>query len=168
MNSASATPWYRHRWPWLLMLGPGVVVVAGIYTTVLAFSSNDGLVSDDYYKEGLAINRTLKRDQQAVALGISAHVQFSPSRDAVRVILAGSGDQPAQLRLVMAHPTRAGLDHTVLLSRTAPGTYEARIDIARGPYLLQLEEPGGPWRVNGEWHEPMASVMLRPREEGRT
>ena len=102
MNSASATPWYRHRWPWLLMLGPAVVVVAGIYTTVLAFSSNDGLVSDDYYKEGLAINRTLKRDQQAVALGISANVQFSPSRDAVRVLLAGSGDQPAQLRLVMA------------------------------------------------------------------
>lgn len=168
MNSASATPWYRHRWPWLLMLGPAVVVVAGIYTTYLAFSSNDGLVSDDYYKEGLAINRTLKRDQQAVALGISANVQFSPSRDTVRVILAGSGIQPAQLRLVMAHPTRAGLDRTVLLSRTGSGFYEARIDVARGPYLLQLEEPGGPWRVNGEWHEPMASVMLRPREEERT
>ena len=168
MNSASATPWYRHRWPWLLMLGPGVVVVAGIHTTYLAFKSNDGLVSDDYYKEGLAINRTLKRDQQAVALGISANVQFSPSRDAVRVILSGSQMQPAQLRLVMAHPTRSGLDRTVMLSRTGSGSYEAKMEVARGPYLLQLEEPGGPWRVNGEWHEPMASVMLKPREEGRT
>ena len=23
-------PWYRHPWPWLLMLGPAIVVVAGM------------------------------------------------------------------------------------------------------------------------------------------
>ena len=31
----STVPWYRQRWPWLLMLGPMVVVVAGISTAVL-------------------------------------------------------------------------------------------------------------------------------------
>ena len=24
-------PWYRHPWPWILMLGPFVVVVAGMF-----------------------------------------------------------------------------------------------------------------------------------------
>ncbi len=42
------TPWYREPWPWLLMSGPATVIVAGIYTSVLAFSGTDGLVADDY------------------------------------------------------------------------------------------------------------------------
>ena len=27
-----APPWYRQRWPWLLMAGPAIVVVASMYT----------------------------------------------------------------------------------------------------------------------------------------
>lgn len=150
------------------MLGPAVVIVAGIYTSWLAFKSNDGLVSDDYYKEGLAINRTLHRDRQAATLGLSATVQFSPSREAVRVMLAGTERDPARLRLMLAHPTRAGLDQKVDLQRTGPGTWEARLSGLHGPYLLQLEEPEGAWRINGEWHEPLATVQLRPREGARS
>ena len=41
------------------------MIVAGVYTTVLAFTSSDGLVADDYYKQGLAINKTLKREERA-------------------------------------------------------------------------------------------------------
>lgn len=167
-HDASAAPWYRERWPWLLMLGPALVIVAGIYTSWLAFRSNDGLVSDDYYKEGLAINRTLHRDQQAATLGLAATVQFSPDRSAVRVILTGLEREPASLRLTLAHPTRAGLDQKVSLQRTAAGTWESRLVGLRGPYLLQLEEPDGPWRINGEWHEPLAAVQLQPRREARS
>ena len=64
MNNRLTTtiePWYRHRWPWLLMLGPFVVIVAAAITVYLAVISNDGLVDDDYYKQGLAINQTLAR-----------------------------------------------------------------------------------------------------------
>lgn len=50
------TPWYREPWPWLIMAGPAAVIVAGVYTTILAFSSTDGLAADDYYKQGLMIN----------------------------------------------------------------------------------------------------------------
>ena len=32
--------WYRHPWPWLLMAGPAIVVVAGLYTLFLAVSAN--------------------------------------------------------------------------------------------------------------------------------
>jgi hypothetical protein len=39
-------PWYRHRWPWLLMLGPAIVVVAGIATAAIAVATADTLVSD--------------------------------------------------------------------------------------------------------------------------
>ena len=56
-----AKPWYREPWPWLLMAGPVAVVLAGIATTVLAVTTFDGLVADDYYKQGLGINRVIAR-----------------------------------------------------------------------------------------------------------
>ena len=50
------------------MAGPATVVVAGLITAWLAFHGEDGLVVDDYYKQGLAINQTLgRRDASAHA-----------------------------------------------------------------------------------------------------
>src|SRR4051812_56834 len=102
-------PWYREPWPWLLMSGPALVVVAGMYTTVLAVRSSDGLVSDDYYAEGLTINKSLQRDARAAAQGLSASVQFGEM--AVRVNLKGTsaGDAAVPgLQLRLLHPTRSG------------------------------------------------------------
>ena len=42
----ASKPWYREPWPWILMAGPAIVVVAGIATAWLAVRSNDGLVED--------------------------------------------------------------------------------------------------------------------------
>lgn len=45
-NTPSAVrPWYKHAWPWILMAGPAIVVVAGIYTFWLAVVSFDGMVA---------------------------------------------------------------------------------------------------------------------------
>ena len=74
---AAGTPWYRQRWPWLLMLGPAIVVVAGIVTAVIAIETDDGLVADDYYKRGLAINQTLERAARTAALGLTATVDIA-------------------------------------------------------------------------------------------
>jgi hypothetical protein len=41
-NMTASTPWYRHRWPWLLMLGPAIVVIAGVATLALAIVTDDG------------------------------------------------------------------------------------------------------------------------------
>jgi hypothetical protein len=35
-------PWYKHLWPWLLMSGPAVVVVASLVSAVIAFRSFEG------------------------------------------------------------------------------------------------------------------------------
>ena len=52
-------PWYRERWPWALLAGPAVVVVAAMATLWLAVTSDDGVVADDYYRRGLLINKDL-------------------------------------------------------------------------------------------------------------
>ena len=82
-----ALPWYRHPWPWLLMLGPFVVVVAGLLTAYIAFKSNDGLVDDDYYRKGLAVNQVTEREQTALRLGLQGEVMISEKGDQVRIVL---------------------------------------------------------------------------------
>ena len=148
-----AAPWYRHRWPWLLMLGPAIVVVAGAVTTWLAVASDDGLVSDDYYKRGLAINRTIERTARAEALGLHAVVDVSRNGVA-QVALSGDAAavaQAASLQLTLSHPTRAGHDVHATLARVGPGRYAGAI----------AAPPAGRWRViveSDRWRLPAVDV----------
>ena len=67
-------PWYKEPWPWLLAIMPLTAVIAGGFTVWFAVTSSDGLVVDDYYKQGKAINQTKERDRQAQLLGIRAQL----------------------------------------------------------------------------------------------
>ena len=148
-------PWYRERWPWILMSGPAIVIVAGLFTGWLAFTSEDGLVVDDYYKQGLAINQVLGRGDAAERRGISAHLTQSDGR--VRVVLRDRAETVAQtLRLV--HPTRAGMDRNVTLRMTQPGIYEGALPVpSPGRWHVALE--AREWRLAGEWSLPAAGAL---------
>lgn len=162
-------PWYREPWPWLLMLAPLAAVLMGVVMVVLAGRSQDGLVADDYYRQGLAINRTLDRERHAAALHVSGRLEFSPDRTRVRLLLGQDGELPAALQLTFVHPTRAGLDQRIELIRTAPGAFagELRAPIA-GRWLFTLEDQARSWRVSGTWHSVDDRVSLGPGgEEGR-
>lgn len=154
-------PWYRHRWPWLLMLGPLVVIVAGVITAWLAFRSSDGLVADDYYKQGLAINQVTSRDRRAAALGLSAEMAFEPVRKMLRVSLrGGQGEAPKSLVLKLAHPTRGGLDQSLRLQRDESGGYSAAPngDLA-GRWHVALEDEAGEWRLTAIWDTAKQPVL---------
>jgi hypothetical protein len=54
----SMTPWWRQRWPWLLMLGPAVVLVGCVITITLAFQNfSDQAIYDGGVKRGLVVDR---------------------------------------------------------------------------------------------------------------
>lgn len=127
MSSALETrvaPWYRHRWPWFLMLGPALVLVAGAYTAWLAFSTNDGLVARDYYKRGLLINRTLQRDQNAAASRIAAMGVWNNEGTALAVQISGVTRPPGDLVLKVTSGT-AGIEQSIGLVDIGGGWYEA-------------------------------------------
>ena len=151
-----AKPWYREPWPWLLMAGPAIVVVAAMATVYLAVSSDDGVVADDYYKRGLVINRVLERERRGAAMGLGADVAIGAD-GAVRAELYGTGDVPAPdvLTLKLSHATRAGMDRRATLRRGAGGAY---IGLMEPP-------PEGRWLVILEaeaWRLPTAEVAGRP------
>ena len=151
MQSAEAKPWYREPWPWILMAGPFAVVVAGMITLWLAIESSDGLVADDYYKRGLAINQTLSRERLALARHYRAQVSFSADARRVQVMLSGDGELPPAMQLQLAHPTRAGMDERVMLHALAPGRFEAQLAApVQGRRLLVLEDAARTWRLGAE------------------
>lgn len=150
-ENPAARPWYREPWPWILMAGPFIVIVAGMITLWLALEASDGLVADDYYKRGLAINQTLSRERLALERHYRAKVTFSADARRVRVMLSGSGALPPAVQLRLAHPTRAGMDELVALHAVAPGVFEAQLAApARGRRLLVLEDAGRTWRLSAE------------------
>ena len=83
------------------------------------------MIAEDYYKQGLLINRQLARVARAEALHLGA-VAGVASDGTVRVRLSGLENDaaaPAELRLKLAHPTRAGQDRAAKLARGADGSY---------------------------------------------
>ena len=145
-------PWYKQRWPWILMAGPAVVIVAGFITFWLAFTSNDGLVTDDYYKQGLAVNQQLKRDHAATDLGLHADLMRSGLNLRLLIGAESAAQLPEEITLKVAHPTRSGLDQAVKMVSEGQGFYGGKLaEEISGRWLLTLEDPAGQWRLHGEW-----------------
>ena len=101
-------PWYKERWTWLLMLMPATAIVAGFITLWLAITSFDGLVADDYYKQGLAINQTLARANAAQERGLVGQVKFSADEISVGLSARSGVELPSKLLVTLAHPTKGG------------------------------------------------------------
>ncbi len=140
------------------MAGPASVIVAGVFTTYLAITSSDGLVADDYYKRGLAINQVLARSDRARAAGLSARLALDSETGAVVVQLEGSDHAPAMLRLALTHPTRAGLDREINLLRGPDGSFAGRFgEAASGRWFAVLEDGARTWRLRGEIALPRAT-----------
>jgi len=150
MPTVVVRPWYREPWPWILMIGPFIVVVAGIYTAWLAVSTNDGLVTDDYYKKGLAANQTIARSEQAAKLGVVAGVRIVDDKLSVRLqAQAANFEKPVALLVTISHPTRAGLDQSrMLVAREDVYAGEFHLP-ASGHWLVMVEDERKTWRLMG-------------------
>lgn len=163
MNTHTHTskPWFKEPWPWLLAIMPLTAVIAGAFTVWFAVTSNDGLVVDDYYKQGKAINQTRERDRLARALGIRA--QLLPQGSSVQMRLEGKmPTPPGQLTLKIMHPTRGGDDHDIYLNWDGSAYSGQLPQLASAHYKVQLTPEFGGWRLTGTWPTGSA-ITLNPQ-----
>ena len=109
VHAVPVRPWYREPWPWILIAIPLASVFMGIATVIFAIKSQDGLVTGDYYREGLAINRVLARDEKARTLGIRAFLTVDRARGVLRAEFAGPVPAQRIVHVSFVHPTRAVL-----------------------------------------------------------
>ncbi|MFO1436232.1 MAG: FixH family protein [Gammaproteobacteria bacterium] len=147
-TNTNFTRWYQEPFAWLVALLPAIAVVGGFYTLRLAIISDDGLVTDDYYKKGLEINQVLKRDDHAAALGIDAepHIDADAKVITIQMHATDIAKLPNSLRVRLMHATRAGFDRDLTASRTTAGTYLLNVpELAPGHWYIQVETTD--WRV---------------------
>jgi hypothetical protein len=143
-----SAPWYRQFWPWFLIALPGSVVIAAFTTLYIANRHADDLVVDEYYKDGLAINRQLAKQEAARQRGYAARLTVSDER--IEVETDGI-EGYASLRLQLSHPLEADRDFTVQLTRTGPTYYAASLPArvaSHWHWILDAGEDGG-WRLDG-------------------
>ena len=163
----TAAPWYKHRWPWFLMIGPALVLVAGAITAWLAVSRPDALVVGDYYKQGKAINQDLRRDRVAGSLGLA----FTARHDARSGRLQGrleSFGKPvvAPFHIRLAHPTQPGKDLVLEALPDAQGSFSAALPVLEPTHWqVVLEGARRDWRLAGSW-SPAKQETLRIRADG--
>jgi len=145
--SEDGHPWYREPWPWILFGMPGAVVVASLITFVIAYRGQDELVVDDYYKEGLGINRTLARNRHALELGLSG--QLHVDSGGVKLSLRGNNEAelPRQVIVTFTHPTRAELDQSVKLDQAPDGYRGVMHPLVAGRWQIQIEDEARTWRL---------------------
>jgi uncharacterized protein len=145
-------PWYREPWPWLLMSGPAIVVVAGIITIVLAVRTQDGLVVDDYYKRGLAVNKDLSRDLAAKSAGLYAKTTIDIANRRVTLDLVNAPTTLSNLTLTLSRASVVGHDQLVTLQRSNRRDNESTFvgtlqPLEPGKWYATLEEPSRSWRL---------------------
>lgn len=147
--SKHALPWYRQPWPWFLIGLPASAVIAGGVTLWLAISTSDGLVVDDYYKQGLAVHQAMERSQRAVDLGLQAQMRLQASGFEIDLTGRAPGAVPERIRVTFSHPTRGGLDQSIVLEGSQgrfSGTYR---ELLAGRWDIQIEDEARLWRMNG-------------------
>jgi hypothetical protein len=150
-------PWHRHPWVWLLIALPMTAVIGGMVTMYIAVTTSDGLVVDDYYKRGKAINMDLARDRAAAAHQLQAWLDIDLQYQRVTLRLqARDYELPAAVTLAIMHPTRAGHDQVVQLQMVAADRYAGALSgLAQGRWHVQLA--AADWRLSG--------VLYLPQEE---
>ncbi len=154
LSDLDAKPWYREPWPWLLMSGPAIVVVAGIFTAVLAVRTHDGLVVDDYYKQGLAVNKDLSRGQAARAAGYQAEVTIDAQKGQALLTMPNMPTDVNNLVLTLSRATTSGSDRHIALQRrnsSDPTTFIGSIipptPLEAGKWYVMLDDSSQHWRL---------------------
>jgi len=70
MNETISTneikPWWSYGYVWLMLSGPIIVVIASFITIYLAISRPDPVIDDNYYRNGLEINKTLNEQRDGL------------------------------------------------------------------------------------------------------
>jgi hypothetical protein len=142
-------PWYKQFWPWFLIVLPGTAVVATLYTVIIANQYADDLVIDDYYKEGLAINQQLERQNRAKSLELTAKLSHTQRQLDIRI--EGRIEAP-QLRLLLSHAMESDRDFAVPVQQVAQGRYRVLLpQILKGRWHWTLDEGvSSDWRLDGD------------------
>lgn len=158
-------PWYKQMWPWILISLPMSAVIAGIITFMIAIDDPDGLVVEEYYKEGKAIKYKMEKAHEAERLNLRAMLRLSTDGQIAELDLLPLEHTPETLTLQLRHATRAHFDQVLTMARTVDGNYRANLEkAAQGKWRLYLEDEASTWQLHGTLQIPNTPIaQLTPQ-----
>ena len=144
------TPWYKEPWMFLVVGVPAIAVCWGMVIITLAVTGKDSLVSDSYYKDGMAYTENNEFIDKAKRLQVKAAMTYNEGE--IRVTISGYLDeQPTFLQLQLIHPTLETKDESVFLQQTADGSYLGLANASHlGKRKLWLQSPEQDWMLKDE------------------
>lgn len=169
-QSPDQLPWYKHRWPWIIILMLGSAVTASLYTLYIASQGNDSLVLEtgDAAGTDVVTERNIAAQVAAMDRGLSANMIVDTNSGAISIVLTSGelAENPPTLELWISHPTFAERDErttvtTAMRDESGRQTWAGvLLDIPVGKRYVVLSD-GDAWRLNGVWDgEPV--VRLTP------
>jgi hypothetical protein len=159
-------PWHKYPLVWMMIAIPFSAVIMGVIMLWLAIDTDDGLVADDYYKQGLEINRVIERDKKAAELGLSAIIEFDNSARIIRIQFDKGllESFPNSLPLQLQHATRENSDISVLLDHGMGNLYIGHVkqSISEGIWYFEITGKSGSdinWKLNARSHVRASNII---------
>jgi uncharacterized protein len=154
-------PWYSQLWPWLIMSGPFIVVIAASYTGWIAFTRQDAMVVDDYYKQGMAINKDLRRDGAATNLGLTMDAAYDAAQGRLHGSLMSFGHPVAgKINILLSHATQPEKDRKLEVMVNPQGDFDTALPILdMGRWEVTVENAQRDWRLAGTWKWPQQRTI---------
>lgn len=141
------TPWYKQFWPWFIISVPLSSVLVAIVQIYAAVNSSSDLVKEEYYKEGLAINKVITERQAAKDLNIRAELRLDNLTG--ELLLSTANATAPTLNAVFAHAAESKKDFTVTMTQVEPNQYRAHLEKPlSGIWNVYLESENG-WQLSG-------------------
>ena len=143
-------PWHKYPLVWMMISIPFSAVVMGVVMIWLAVDTDDGLVADDYYKQGLEINDVISLDRKATELKLNAVIKFNIT-DKVINIKFDKGlldNYPNTLQLNFQHATHANSDVFVELNHGINDSYIGYLQQTLSEGIWYFEVSDDDWKLN--------------------
>lgn len=178
-TDSSPLPWYKQKWPWLIMSLPFLTIIAGIITYNIAANKPASLVNDDYFKEGLAINKSLGRQRIARELGLIAEFSVDTESKLLTINLKKNAANlkkntnnnmsaeensnliSSHLILSFSHPTQQKHDKKIQLSPITETEFVAELpEIVQADWHINLRDNSDLWEIKSRWLYPQNQSLL--------
>ena len=162
-------PWYKQGWPWAIIAIPILTVIAGVTTYFIAANQPHSMVKDDYFKEGLAINRSIEKQNRAVELEIIASFVLDKESNLTIVNLQSNAKLSSELSLLFSHPTQSKNDQLVQLQSVSANEYVGEMPtLVPADWYIQLSDKESTWILKSRWDSKQINkVTVKAADQSR-
>ena len=167
MNDPNTSrPGWREPLVWMVFGSPAIAVVALVWMVFIAAGPGSTDSVDTTVKRTAQIQvADLGPDEAAARLRLAALLRID-GKDLEVLPLHAGFDTAKPLRLALRHPTRADLDHELLMQPTATGWRATlELDLAHD-WTLRLVPQDNQWRLQGRLPRGQLSARLQPVAPG--